>query len=242
MTDNDPIKQNIVRKTETIGLIGGSEIGNNDFSDLFQHAPILIAADGGANAAVARGYLPDVVIGDLDSLSDAARRVIPAAQLHRIDDQNTTDLEKCLGLIRARLILGIGFLGGRLDHHLAACAAIADPAAPRCLLLGAEDVVFAARGTVALDLVPGTRVSLFPMARVQGRATGLRWSIEGLEFATGNRTGISNAATGPVTLTFDTPGMLVILPRSTLSIVVAALLVQATGDVPGTECITPPPS
>ena len=223
MPDNRHILQGIVHGFETIGLVGGGEIGNNDFSDLGLFTPILVAADGGANAIVAKGQVPDAVIGDLDSLSDAARAVIPADRLHHVPDQNTTDLEKCLAVVEARLVLGIGFLGGRLDHHLAACAAIAAAGAPRCLLLGAEDVVFAARGTVALDLPPGTRVSLFPMAPVQGSATGLRWSIEGLNFSLGERTGVSNVATGPVTLTFEAPGMLVIPPRQALAAAVQAL-------------------
>ncbi len=223
MPDKSHDSQQIVRVLETIGLIGGGEIGNNDFADLKLFTAILVAADGGANAIVEKGQVPVAVIGDLDSVSDAAREAIPDDRLHHVSDQNTTDLEKCLALIDAPLILGVGFLGGRLDHLLAACSAIAAPKAPPCLLLGAKDIVLAARGTLRLDLTAGTRVSLFPMAPSQGRATGLRWPIDELAFALGQRTGVSNEATGPVTLTFDNPGMLVILPRSALAVAVQAL-------------------
>ncbi|MGB2893545.1 MAG: thiamine pyrophosphokinase, partial [Albidovulum sp.] len=65
-------------------------------------------------------------------------------------------------------------------------------------------------------LTAGTRVSLFPMAAVAGRATGLRWPIEGLDFRPDGRIGTSNQAEGPVDMAFARPGMLVILPRAAL--------------------------
>jgi uncharacterized membrane-anchored protein len=36
--------------------------------------PVLIAVDGGANALLEAGYRPDVIVGDMDSLSDSALR------------------------------------------------------------------------------------------------------------------------------------------------------------------------
>ncbi|MDQ4030321.1 MAG: putative cytokinetic ring protein SteA [Actinomycetota bacterium] len=36
--------------------------------------PVLIAVDGGADALLAEGYEPDVIVGDMDSVSDAALR------------------------------------------------------------------------------------------------------------------------------------------------------------------------
>ena len=101
MPDKSHDSQQIVRVLETIGLIGGGEIGNNDFADLKLFTAILVAADGGANAIVEKGQVPVAVIGDLDSVSDAAREAIPDDRLHHVSDQNTTDLEKCLALIDA---------------------------------------------------------------------------------------------------------------------------------------------
>ena len=36
--------------------------------------PVLIAVDGGADALLEAGYMPDVIVGDMDSVSDAALR------------------------------------------------------------------------------------------------------------------------------------------------------------------------
>jgi thiamine pyrophosphokinase len=40
--------------------------------------------------------------------------------VHHLPEQDTTDFEKCLYSVAAPLLLGVGFLGGRADHHLAA--------------------------------------------------------------------------------------------------------------------------
>jgi thiamine pyrophosphokinase len=113
-----------------------------------------------------------------------------------------------------------------MDHTLAVLSVLARLGDKRCLILGEEDVVFHAPAgrRLALALARGTRVSLFPMAPVAGRSTGLAWPIAGLEFAPAGRVGTSNAATGPVTLTFDGDGMLVIVPRGCLGAAIAALV------------------
>jgi thiamine pyrophosphokinase len=75
---------------------------------------------------------------------------------------------------------------------------------------------------LAIDLPPGTRVSLFPMAPVTGRSEGLRWPIAGIPFAPAGRIGTSNEATGPVRLAMDGPGMIAVLPARALDALLAA--------------------
>ncbi|MEY4984421.1 MAG: hypothetical protein RIR62_2687, partial [Pseudomonadota bacterium] len=75
-----------------------------------------------------------------------------------------------------------------------------------------------------MELRRGDRLSLFPMARVTGESTGLAWPIGGIGFAPDAMIGTSNRVTAPrVTLRFDGPGMLVILPRARLDAALTAL-------------------
>ncbi|MGR3637050.1 MAG: thiamine diphosphokinase [Shimia sp.] len=187
-------------------------------------APGVVAADGGAAHCVFFGLDPEAVIGDFDSLSDDVRRAIPAAKLHQITEQETTDFDKALRSMDAPLVVGIGFGGARVDHHLAAFNTLVRQADRRCVLLGGEDVVFAAPPELTLRVAAGTRVSLFPMARVTGRSEGLLWPIDGLVLAPDGRVGTSNTANGDVWLRMEAPGMLVILPRDCLAEAVRALL------------------
>ncbi|MBJ3761215.1 thiamine diphosphokinase [Maribius pontilimi] len=204
-----------------VTLVGGGPCESADIDAALVRAPYLVAADGGADWVRAAGRQPELVLGDMDSISDLARAELPPEALVHIPDQDTTDFEKCLQRISAPLILAVGFLGGRFDHSLAACTTLSRFDG-RCILLGREDIVFAVPASLELDLAPGTRVSLYPMARVGGRSEGLEWPIDGLTLEPAGRIGTSNRATGPVRLDFHAPGMLVIVPRGALDRVIAA--------------------
>src|SRR5213596_687782 len=50
--------------------------------------PVLIAVDGGADALLEAGYKPDVIVGDMDSVSDAAMRCGAELLVHAYRDGN----------------------------------------------------------------------------------------------------------------------------------------------------------
>jgi thiamine pyrophosphokinase len=211
----------VLRSSSAVTLVGGAGCRAEDLAAALRVAPRIVAVDSGAAAVLGAGLQPELVVGDMDSLDPALRRQL-GARVREIGEQETTDFDKALRAVEAPLIVGVGFLGARLDHELAAMTVLAR-SSRRCVLVAPHDVVFAARGDVSLDLAPGTRVSLFPMAAVTGWSEGLVWPIEGLEFRPDGRIGTSNEATGPVRMRLDGPGMLVILPRDALGAVLAAL-------------------
>ena len=169
----------------------------------------VIAADGGAKAALAYGLEPEAIIGDMDSCPPDY-----TANIIRISEQNSTDFEKCLSTINAPLIIGIGFLGGRLDHELAALNALVKSRF-NVVLVGEEDLVFRLPETTALTLPVGTRLSTFPMGKVAGvRTTGLAWPLNGLGLSPSGAISTSNRTITPeVTLTNPDQPLLCILPR-----------------------------
>lgn len=198
-----------------VTLFGGGEVRAGDAAAALALAPVVMAADSGADAALALGIVPDAVVGDFDSITDAARAAIPDNRLHHVPDQDSTDFDKCLTALQAPFVLAVGFAGPRLDHTLAGLTTLIRHPVPRAFVIGAEDVVFVAPPDLTLDLAPGTRVSLMPFGPVQGRSTGLRWPIDGLTLTPAARIGTSNEATGPVRLQTTGP-CLVILPKDQL--------------------------
>ena len=182
----------------------------------------MIAADGGAATALALGLSIETVIGDLDSLDLATRDRLGRTPILHDRDQDTTDFEKCLARIDAPLVVGVGFVGGRLDHTLAVLSALVGQTDTDVVLLGASDVIFPVRRRLRLDVPPGTRVSLYPMGPVRGRSTGLEWPIDGLDLSPSGRVATSNRATGPVTIDAEGP-LLAILPLECLTQAVDAL-------------------
>lgn len=213
----------IVESDRAVTLVGGGDLGPTDLDEALTLAPRLVAADGGAVAALAAGHPPEAVIGDFDSVTAAALEAIPADRRIRVAEQDSTDFEKCLARIDAPLVVAVGFLGRRVDHQLAAMATLAGRDGPPVVLLGRHDVVFHAPPRLRLDPPLGSRFSLFPMGRVTGRSEGLEWPIDGIAFAPDGRIGTSNRVTGPVRLAFDGPGMLVVMPRAALASVARAL-------------------
>ncbi len=217
----------IVQSGEAVTLLGGGALGADDLALALARAPRLVAADGGARHAAAAGQAPMAVIGDMDSLGDAAARF--ADRLHEIAEQDSTDFDKALRNIDAPLVLAVGFTGGRLDHELAVFHGLVARPERRCLLIGAESLVFLCPPRIGLDLAPGTPFSLFPMGEVGCVSQGLRWPTAGIDFAPARRVGTSNEVTGPVTLRCDAPLMLGLAPRAALDAVIAALLAAPRG-------------
>lgn len=56
--------------------------------------PVLVGVDGGADALVEAGYKPDIIIGDMDSVSDAALRSRAELVLHAYQDGDAPGLRR----------------------------------------------------------------------------------------------------------------------------------------------------
>lgn len=215
----------IVQSTNGVTLVGGGPVSQAEWRLATARAPRILAADGGADRALAAGYMPEAVVGDFDSISDNAKATLGAERLFPIREQMTTDFDKALRSVDAPFTLAIGFTGARVDHGLAVFNGLVRHADRRCIVIGPRDVIFHAPPRLTLALNPGDRLSLFPMAPVTGSSTGLEWPIDGLEFTPAGVIGTSNRVTArQVHLAMEGPGMLVILPRARLDAALRSLL------------------
>lgn len=221
------MKRPFVESRDPVTLVGGGALTARDLELALKRAPLIVAADSGADRVLAAGRMPAAVIGDFDSISPQARDAISADRLHPIAEQETTDFDKALRMISAPYLIAVGFSGARIDHGLAVFNALVRYTEQRCIVLGAQDVVFACPQHLHLRLGVGERVSLFPMGPVRGESEGLEWPIAGIGFTPGGVIGTSNrSVAAEVRLTFDAPGMLVILPRRRLDAAIRGLCEQ----------------
>jgi thiamine pyrophosphokinase len=216
-----------VKTSAGVTLVGGGAVSARDYRTALALAPCVVAADSGADKILRLGGdAPQAVIGDMDSISPRARAAY-AQVLHHIPNQDSTDFDKALGAIEAPFVLGLGFMGARMDHGLAVLSGLLRRPDVPCILLGGRDVIFLAPLDMTLHLPRGARVSLFPMGAVTGRSTGLKWAIDGIAFAPDGVIGTSNCALGPksvpLRLRFSARKMLVILPRAHLAAAMAGL-------------------
>ena len=89
-----------------------------------EEADYSIAVDGGFLSFRQADLLPNLLIGDLDSLSETELKSIKYAnfQVLQISDQNTTDFEKALNWVsqnmKTKHLIVLGGLGKRSDHMI----------------------------------------------------------------------------------------------------------------------------
>lgn len=150
--------------------------------DLARGANLVVGADGGGDKAFAAGIEPAVVVGDLDSVSDATRERLGPERCLRIDDPDTTDLEKavqyCIEADCGRIDI-VAASGGRADHTLGNLTVLVVYAAQADIHLHDDHFdISRVSGTASIDAEPGTVVSLIGIGPCTGVTThGLRWEL-----------------------------------------------------------------
>ncbi len=162
----------------------------------------ILCADGGTHHALALGLQPNLVVGDMDSLSKDAWKKLEQAnvqiELHP-RDKDETDLE--LAIRRAiemnpDSILIVGALGGRVDQTLGNIALLSDArlASLDCRFDDGAEEIFFCRARSLVEGRSGDIVSLIPWSgAVHGIHTeGLKWSLRGETLHPEKTRGISN--------------------------------------------------
>ncbi len=169
---------------------------------------LIIAADSGLDAAYAVGLEPTIVVGDLDSVSDAAlarARGVGAEIITFSVDKDHTDTDLALQVAVQRAVTSIWVLGGvghdRLDHLLATLgvlggAHLADCDSVRASVGGAEVVVIHGPAQRSIAVTPGATVSLLALhGDCHGVAVaGARWPLNNETLLAGASRGVSNIA------------------------------------------------
>lgn len=174
-----------------------------------QAADRLICADAGAAHAIALEVIPDVVVGDLDSLDPAHYATLKAAgvrfEVHP-PLKDKTDLELAIHLAVAEGAAEIDLLGtqgGRLDQTLGNVLLLARPewAGMRMRILEGDQTAWVLRDRQAciITATVGDTLSLLPLTpQVHGvTLSGVRWPLRDRTLYFGDTLTLSNALTQP---------------------------------------------
>jgi len=203
-----------IQHSEGVNLIGGGQVLPGHIDEIIENGLPVYCADAGYLVAKNAGLVVSAVIGDFDSV--AFSDDLECAQI-KIEDQDRNDLEKSLDVINATYLLCYGFLGGRMDHSLAAFNAIAKTPKP-AFLIGQEDVCVVCPPKLNLDLPIETRFSVFPLAPTQARSTGLVWDLDAHDLDPLGRVSTSNRTAKPeISVAIESGTALVIFPRAQLN-------------------------
>ncbi|MEM0976783.1 MAG: thiamine diphosphokinase [Pseudomonadota bacterium] len=191
-------------------LLGGGDVPK-DLASVLPSGP-LICADSGADYALLAGREPTAIIGDMDSINPTVRSRF-ADLVHLVEDQDSTDFEKCLRAIEAPFVFGFGFLGRRMDHTIASLSTLAKFSATPIALVGDGDVIVALRTRATFEIGAGDTVGILPWPEAQCTSTGLEWELDGLHLRLGTQVSSSNRArVSEVTIDVEEGLILVTLP------------------------------
>ncbi|HYN87749.1 MAG TPA: thiamine diphosphokinase [Ardenticatenaceae bacterium] len=183
--------------------------GNGDLQDavyergLIRESDQIYCANGGTRHAFALGLVPDLVIGDTDSLPENPRRwllenEVPVQSHPPQKDQTDLELAVHVAIARgARALLLLGGAGGRIDHtfgNLSLLVAARRANVRAELVTGREHCIFIEDEAIVLEGEPRQTLSLLPWGRdARGvSAEGVFWPLHDETLVFGENRGISN--------------------------------------------------
>jgi len=189
-------REPVLRFEKPLVIVGGGDVDFSLLRSLYAGGAHIIGADGGGDVCAQAGITPEAIIGDIDSLDDPVAWA-EKTRLIRIEEQLTTDFEKCLYSTAAPITVAMGMTGKRFDHTLAALSAVMRYGKDRQIVLADEtDIALVVNGSITFTVDAGARVSLHPLGRVAFVGSkGLDYPLEDVVLEPGGRTGASNSAT-----------------------------------------------
>lgn len=183
---------------------------------------LIIAADGGSHHCKSLGIIPDVIIGDLDSLDNDAVYSYRQTSVEIIEHpthKDQTDLELALLLAITRGITQVfilGALGNRWDMTISnvLLAAKSDFTHLSIRFLDGSQELFILRGESQID-IDGRLESIISLIPIEGDSHGI--TTHGLEYPLDNETlyfgtsrGVSNVISKNQAQIYIKEGMLLI--------------------------------
>ena len=148
---------------------------------ILEEAPYVVCCDGGANEYIAKGHLPDVIIGDGDSLSEE-NRMKYASLIRHNPDQETNDQTKAVQFLLAqgkKRIAIVGATGKREDHTIGNISLLMEYMRMGMDVKSYTDygVFIPCKGTCTFDCRKGQQVSIFNFTARGLQSKGLAYPI-----------------------------------------------------------------
>lgn len=161
----------------------------------------IICADGGAEAAKKLNLKPDVIIGDLDSVSNETLKYFSDVEIIQLRRQNDTDVEKCLKYaIRKKIkeVVLVGATGDRLDHMICNLGIVIKYFQKiRIHILHEENILSCYNSSVKLPVEQEETISLYGFGEgCTITATGLKYAMKNKLLVFGKNESTSNVAAG----------------------------------------------
>lgn len=189
---------------------------------LISSADVVICCDSALSAAEKHGIVPDVVIGDLDSVCRRALARFKGKVVH-VPDQDTNDLTKAFDYVMSEIpdVESIDILGatGRSEAHTIGNISLLMDYAERydlssipVQMVSDYSTIFAVSDSCELHVGQGRKVSIFsPDPTLRIKSSGLQWPLDDVVFDNWWKGTLNRASQDAINLTFNHPAQALII-------------------------------
>ena len=191
---------------------------------LLRSAEMVVCCDGALQTLEKKGIVPDVVVGDMDSVCGRALKRFPG-RVVRVGEQESNDLSKAFRYVMEQ-VPDVGFIhilaatGRREDHTLGNLSLLME--FERSFGLSARGIAvdlvsdytsaLALGDSTTLDVGEGRPVSIFtPDPTLRIRSEGLQWPTDGVVFDNWWKATLNRATADRITLTLSHPAPVLII-------------------------------
>jgi thiamine pyrophosphokinase len=171
-------------------------------------ADLIVCVDGGANTALKLGILPDLIIGDMDSISPRTIKRFKKVKSITTPDQEYTDLDKALNYLlkyKPEIIHIFSAIGNRIDHSLSNLSILKKyKEYCRLIMHTNNSTVEYIDKSIEFNGKTGKTISLIPISKVTNYTTyGLKYPLKNTTLDFGLKESQSNVIeSNPVKITF----------------------------------------
>lgn len=177
-------------------------------------AKTIICCDGAVDGLVDYGLQPDVVVGDMDSISDENKNKF-ASITHQSDDQETNDLTKAINYcVNAGIleVIILGATGFREDHALGNISLLASYADKLRVEMVTNHGIFSAiKSSSTLSSFKYQQVSIFCLdSHIRLKSKNLQYPIDDVIFDSWWKGSLNASLADEFTIEMVVPGKVII--------------------------------
>jgi len=185
-------------------FVNGNLSDTSEAKNIITDNDCLIASDGGVKHVLKLGLVPQIIIGDFDSISRSLQKKLKNKKIEQIKysvKKDKSDFELAIDLCLKRKfqeIIIIGILGDRIDHMIANIFLIAKIQTQnpkiKIKIFEGKNEIFILNNEIIITGKIGDEISIIPVSdKLEGIITeGLEYRLKNEELMFGSTRGISN--------------------------------------------------
>ncbi len=211
---------------KSVAIICDGQFPKKDYPlYLISQADYIICCDGAVNTFLKHnlGRIPDIVIGDMDSIKSLPD--FPSERLVKVSEQDDNDQTKAFKYAIEHFkdidsIHILGATGKREDHTVGNLSLLMEYARTFDLekmgikvdMVSDWSTIFAITDSTSIEVGEGRRISIFsPDNSLNIKSTGLVWPTDDVVFDNWWKATLNKASEDSVTLTFSHPSIALIV-------------------------------